>query len=160
MMDFIIAWIGQSGIHRWIAESPYWFPYPFIIALHSMGMGTVVGLSVALDLRILGAASGMPLAPMAKFFPVMGFGFAVNVITGIGLFINSPEQLVNWVIWIKFTCLTLAMVSLWLLRTQVFRDPDLDKKPLSMKSQVLAGASIFFWAGTVMAGRMTAYLGT
>src|SRR3990172_5380434 len=90
-MDQLINWITQSGIHRWIAESPFWFPYPFMIALHSMGMGTIVGLSVAVDLRILGAASGLPLAPMASYFPVMWLGLAVNAITGGGLFINSPE---------------------------------------------------------------------
>ena len=111
-MDFIIAWISQTGVHRWIAESPFWFPYPFMIALHSMGMGVVVGLSVALDLRILGTARDIPLAPMEKFFPVMYLGFGVNAVTGVFLFINSPEMLVNWDMWIKLTCLALEAVEI------------------------------------------------
>ena len=156
-MDFI-TWIQQTGIHKWLAETPFWFPYPFIIALHAMGMGVIVGMNVAIDLRILGAAPGMPLAPMERFFPVMFLGFCVNAITGVGLTITHPELLLNWVMWIKFTCIALALVGLRLLRAQVFRDPNLDKGPLPLRSQLLAGASIFFWAGAIMAGRMTAYI--
>ena len=159
-MDQLINWIAQSGIHRWIAESPFWFPYPFMIALHSMGMGTIVGLSVAVDLRILGAASGLPLAPMASYFPVMWLGLAVNAITGVGLFINSPELLVNWDMWIKLIFLALALLTLRTIRAKVFGGSNPDKGPLPESARLLAGASIFFRAGTVVAGRMTAYLGS
>jgi hypothetical protein len=158
-MDFI-AWIQQTEVHRWLGESPFWFPYPFIIALHAMGMGVVVGTNVAIDLRILGAARAIPLGPLARFFPVMYVGLAVNVITGAGLMITHPELLLNWVMWIKFTCMALALVSLRLLRWKVFRNTNLDEGPLPLLSQVLAGASIFFWAGAITAGRLTAYIGS
>ena len=156
----LITWIGQTGVHRWLAETPFWFPYPFVIAVHSMGMGIIVGLNVAVDLRILGAAPGIPLAPLERFFPVMWLGFRLNAITGAGLMTAHPELLANWVMWIKLTCIALSLVSLRLLRAQVFRDPNLDKGLLSLRSQLLAGASIFFWAGAITAGRMTAYLGS
>jgi hypothetical protein len=158
-MDFI-TWVQHTGVHQWLGETPYWFPYPFIIALHAMGMGVIVGMNVALDLRILGAAPSMPLAPMESFFPVMWFGFWVNAITGVGLMITHPELLLNWVMWVKLTCIVLAVVSLRLLRKQVFRDPNLDKGSLPMRVQLLAGASILFWAGAITAGRMTAYIGS
>jgi len=158
-MDFI-AWIQETEVHRWLAESPYWFPYPFIIALHAMGMGVIVGMNVAIDLRILGAARAIPLAPLARFFPVMWVGLGVNVVTGIGLMITHPELLLNWVMWIKFACMALALVSLRLLRWNVFGNPGPDDGPLPRLSQLLAGASIFFWTGAITAGRMTAYIGS
>ena len=156
-MDFI-AWVQQTEIHRWLAESPYWFPYPFIIALHAMGMGVIVGMNVAIDLRVLGAVSDIPLAPLEKFFSVMWIGFGVNAVTGIGLTITHPELLLNWVMWIKFTFIALALVSLRLLRARVFHDPNLDQGSLSLGSRLLAGASIFFWVAAITAGRMTAYI--
>ena len=159
-MDQLINWIAQSGIHRWIAESPFWFPYPFAIALHSMGMGIIVGLSVAVDLRILGVASGLPLAPMAGYFPVMWLGLGINAVTGLLLFINSPELFVNWDMWIKLIFLALALLTLRTIRAKVFLNANPDKGPLPENARLLAGASIFFWAGTVVAGRMTAYLGS
>ena len=158
-MEFL-TWIEQTGVSRWLRESPGTFPYPFIIALHSMGMGIIVGLNVAVDLRILGAASRIPLAPMERLFPIMWLGFCVNAITGLGLMTAHPELLANWVMYIKLTCIALALVSLRLLWAQVFRDPNLDKGTMPMRSQLLAGASILFWAGAITAGRMTAYLGS
>jgi hypothetical protein len=155
----LIAWIQQTGVHRWLGESPGWFPYPFIIALHAMGMGVIVGMNVAIDLRILGAAHEIPLAPLARFFPVMWAGLAVNVITGTGLLITHPEMILNWVMWTKFGFMFLALVSLRLLRWKVFGGPNADKVGMPLRYQALAGASIFFWAGAVFAGRMTAYVG-
>ena len=61
-MDFI-AWIEQTEVHRWLGESPYWFPYPFIIALHAMGMGVIVGMKVAIDLNGGRQAGGAGHAP-------------------------------------------------------------------------------------------------
>ena len=158
-MDFI-AWIEQTEVHRWLGESPFWFPYPFIIALHAMGMGVIVGMNVAIDLRILGAAHDIPLAPLERFFPFMWLGFGINAVTGVGLTITHPELLLNWVMWIKFTCIALALASLRLLRWKVFRDPNLDEGPMPLRSQLLAGASIFFWVGAITAGRLTAYIGS
>lgn len=158
-MDFI-AWIQQTELHRWLGESPEWFPYPFIIALHAMGMGTIVGMNVALDLRILGIASDIPLASLESFFPFMWLGFGVNAITGVGLTITHPELLLNWVMWIKFSCIILAIGSLRLLRRLIFHDPKLDLAHIPVGRQVLAGLSIFFWTGAIFAGRMTAYIGS
>jgi hypothetical protein len=157
-MDWI-AWVQQTELHRWLAESPEWFPYPFIISLHAMGMGVIVGMNVAIDLRILGAASSIPLAALESFFPIMWLGLGVNAITGIGLTITHPELLLNPVMWIKFTCIVLALGSLRLLRRFVFRDPKLDPERIPVGRQVLAGVSIFFWAGAITAGRLTAYIG-
>jgi len=39
----IVAWIKDTGLHTWLAESVGWFPYPTTLALHSAGMGIVVG---------------------------------------------------------------------------------------------------------------------
>ena len=158
-MDFI-AWVQQTELHRWLAESPFWFPYPFIIALHAMGMGVIVGMNVALDLRILGVASGIPLAALESYFPIMWLGFAVNVITGVGLTITHPELLLNQVMWIKFSCIFLALGSLRLLRARIFRDPKLDPAHIPVGHRILAGFSIFFWAGAITAGRLTAYIGS
>ena len=158
-MEFI-KWIGQTDLHRWLSESPSWFPYPFIIALHSMGMGVVVGMNVAVDLRLLGASPNIPLAPLERFFPVMWIGFCVNAITGVGLMITHPELLLNWVMWIKLTCVALALLTLWLLRRLVFRDPKLDQGYIPRRVQILACASIILWAGAITAGRMTAYIGS
>jgi hypothetical protein len=61
--------------------------------------------------------------------------------------------------WIKFSCILLALGSLRLLRARIFHDPKLDPAHIPWGRQVLAGLSILFWTGAITAGRMTAYIG-
>lgn len=155
----IVAWIKDTGAHTWLAESTGWFPYAVTLALHSMGMAIAAGMSVAVNLRLLGAVPDLPLAPLKKLFPFMWLGFWINAISGVGLFFADPEKLVNWMIWIKFLFLALALVTLRLIQTRVFGNPHPENGPLWLRSKVLAGASIVFWAGVITAGRLSAYLG-
>lgn len=155
-MGSIISWLQSTGVHLWIAESPFWFPYPFTLAMHSAGMALVAGMSAGISLRVLGAAPDLPVAPLERFFPFIWWGFVANAFSGIWLFIADPEKLVNWDIWIKFVCLAFALVAMRMLRAEVFGN---SAGELSPRSRALAGAAIFFWAGTILAGRMSAYIG-
>ncbi len=154
----IVAWIKDTGLHTWLAESVGWFPYPTTLALHSAGMGIVVGMSLAVNLRLLGVAPELPLAPLRKIFPFIWLGFWVNAISGVGLTFTDPDKLLNWMIWIKFAFLALALVSLRIIQSRVFGNPHAEE-PLSEPSKALAVASIVFWVGVITAGRLSAYLG-
>jgi hypothetical protein len=46
-----------------------------------------------------------------------------------------------------------------MLKTHVFRDPLIDKAPLSAKAKMLALTSLIFWLGAITAGRLLAYIG-
>src|SRR4051812_2204411 len=81
MMDFLLR-IEQSGFSTWVRESPSVLAFPTVLLLHTIGMGLVVGVSAGFDLRILGLAPAIPLAPMEKYFPILWGGFIVNAITG------------------------------------------------------------------------------
>ena len=156
-MDFIIIWMQETSLHTWLAENSSWFVYPLTLAFHSLGMGIIVGMNVAISLRILGAVPELPLAPLARFYSFVWFGLIANAISGVGLVFTDPEKLLNWILWVKFSGLALALVTLGLLRAEVFGNPNLDKVPLSLRSKVLAGALIFFWALTIWGGRFSAY---
>ena len=156
----LLIWLEETSLGTWIAESPSLWGYPFILILHGIGLGTVVGFSTMVDLRILGFAPQIPLAPMAKFFPVMWVGFWINFASGGVLMISHATTMwTNWVIYIKFTFIALAMLDVLLLQTQVFRKSDAKLPPLLTNKTVLAAASLFFWAGAISAGRLTAYYG-
>src|SRR6185295_15749024 len=81
MMD-ILRTIEQSSFSQWVVGSSSVLAYPSILLLHTIGMGVVVGISAGIDLRILGLAPAMPLAPMERYFPLLWVGFWVNAITG------------------------------------------------------------------------------
>jgi uncharacterized oligopeptide transporter (OPT) family protein len=158
-MDFLVR-LEQSGFSTWIRESSSIFAFPTILLLHTIGMGVVVGISAGIDLRILGIAPALPLAPMERFFPVLWAGFWVNAITGTLLVvIDATTKLTNPDFYVKLVFIALALVNLRLLRTRVFRDPEIDKAPLSTNVKIMAVTSLVFWLGAITAGRLMAYVG-
>src|SRR2546430_3574530 len=93
--DFLLR-IEQSGFSTWIRESSSVFAFPSVLLLHTIGMGVVVGINAGIDLRILGIAPALPLAPMERFLPVLWVGFWVNAATGLVLLlVDATTKLTN-----------------------------------------------------------------
>src|SRR5262249_24927351 len=133
--------------------------YPTILFLHTIGLGFLVGASMAIDLRILGFANGLPLSSLGKFFPVMLFGFIANAASGVILVvIDATTMLVNPLFYIKIGLIILALLSGMAIRKQTFKDVSADSRPVALNSKLLAAASLVLWVGAVTAGRLTAYL--
>jgi hypothetical protein len=159
MMDFL-RYIEQSSFSQWVTQSSSVLAFPTILLLHTIGMGVVVGISTGIDLRILGLAPAMPLAPLEKFFPLLWAGFWVNAVTGtILLAADATTKFTNADFYVKMVFIALAIINLRMLRTRVFRDPFVDKKPLPSNVKLLAVTSMIFWLGAITAGRLMAYLG-
>jgi len=123
-------------------------------------MGVVVGINAGIDLRILGLAPALPLAPMEKFFPLLWIGFWVNAFTGVILLAaDATTKMVNPDFYVKMGFIALAIINLRMIRNRVFRDPFIDKKPMTPDAKVLAVTSMIFWLGAITAGRLMAYVG-
>jgi hypothetical protein len=157
--DFLIR-LEQSGFSIWVRESTSLFAFPGVLLLHTIGMGVVVGINAGIDLRILGVAPALPLAPMERFLPVLWAGFWVNAATGFVLVItDATTKLTNPDFYVKMAFIALAIINLRLLRNRVFRDPLIDREPLSTQAKILATTSLIFWLGAITAGRLMAYVG-
>jgi hypothetical protein len=159
MMDVLLR-LEQSGFSSWVKESTSLFAFPGILLLHTIGMALVVGIAVAIDFRILGFASDLPLEPLEQFVPVLWLGFWINAATGIILLaVNVTSLLANPDFYVKIVLIVLALVNLRFLRNRIFRDPHIDKRPLSTNDRVLATTSLILWLGAIVAGRLLAYVG-
>ena len=159
MMEFLVSLEG-SALATWIRESASIWAYPTVLFLHTIGMATVVGVNAGIDLRILGFAPELPLAPMIRLFPVMWAAFAINALSGTALLIaDATTKLTNPVFYVKMVFIALALINLWLVKTRVVRDPVMDKSPVSTNAKILAVTSLIFWVGAITAGRLLAYLG-
>ena len=134
------------------------FAFPGILVFHALGMAFLVGGNVALDLRVLGFAWRIPVPSMERFFPVMWFGFTVNLISGILLLIAYPTKaLTNPVFYLKLTLILLAMVTMRWLQVRILRNPGPEKDSVFRKARLLAVVSILLWFGAVTSGRLLAY---
>ncbi|HEY5619365.1 MAG TPA: hypothetical protein VIK60_15605 [Vicinamibacterales bacterium] len=147
----VLAQLEQTGLATWIRESGVLYGYPLILFLHTLGLGTLVGLNSAIDLRLLGVASGIPLASLEKTFWLMWSGFAVNAATGSLLFMSdATKHASNPAFYLKLACVALAVVTLMRIRSQVFRGRE--------SGRLLAAASLGFWFVALSAGRLMAYI--
>ena len=85
--------IEASGLSMWVRESQSLLAFPAILIVHAIGMGFLVGVTAAMDFRILGFAPRIPLASLEELVPVMKLGFWLNAVTGLLLLIGFPIKL-------------------------------------------------------------------
>ena len=158
MMEFLLR-IEQSDLTQWIRGTESIFGYPGVLLLHTIGMGVVVGISACIDLRILGFAPALRLSGMAKFLPTLWLGFWLSTITGLILLaIDLTKKLGSPDFYIKMACIALAVVTLRMLKEQVFGEPSADDRPPSGKARILALTSLAGWLGAIVSGRLLAYV--
>jgi len=160
-IDPFLAWVESTALSQWVVGSPSMFAFPGILTLHAIGMGFAVGTSVALDLRILGVAPGVPVAAMRRFMPILWAGFWLNAASGFLLLIGYPTKaLTNPVFYLKLLLIGAAMALLVRIGRTVFGDAaasDISGQNASPRLRRLAIASLVCWASAVIAGRLLAY---
>ena len=154
-MDYLL-WLEDTPFSIWIRESgPAFFGS---LILHSVAMGFVVGVHVAMNLRILGMAPGIPLSLMRRFFSVFWVGLVFVSLSGVLLLIAYPAKaLTNPVFYLKLSAIVIALFITRSLAKGVLQDPSYDAEPVARKARMLAALSLFLWAGAVTSGRFLAY---
>ena len=157
-MQAFLVWLEATGFSTWLRESPSLYAFPAVLSCHTVGMGIVAGVNAALALRILGAASSVPLIEMKRFFPVMWFGFWLNAVSGVGLLIAYPTKaLTNPVFYLKLALIAAGLVLARSIGRRAFSEPLSAEDASPQRLKVLAAASIVCWFGAITAGRLLAY---
>ncbi|MBM3820712.1 MAG: hypothetical protein FJW14_17095 [Acidimicrobiia bacterium] len=150
-MESGLVVIEQSGVATWIRESGVLYGYPLVLFLHTLGLSTLAGLSSAIDFRLLGFAPRIPLASLERVFPLMWAGLALTATTGVLLFISdATKHASNPAFWVKLVFVLLAVTTLAVMRTRVFRGQQ--------RGRILAAVSLACWFGALSAGRLMAYI--
>src|SRR5262245_44232255 len=157
-VPLIFKTIEESGISSWIRDSPSFFAFWFILSFHALGMGLLVGASVVIDLRILGVARELPLAPLKGLYKIIWIGFFIQVVSGLLLLVAYPTKaFTNPDFYIKLAFVGFAVVAMQKLNRRVFSDDSLSDSDMMVRGKTLATWSLVFWAGVVTAGRLLAY---
>jgi len=150
--------IENTGFSTWLRESESPFAFYFILLFHTFGLALLVGANAVVDLRLLGVARTIPLAPLKRLFRIMWIGFAMNAVTGILLVFAYPTKaLTNPDFYVKLTLIGLAIWVMQKLSRQVFENSGLSEADMMARGATLAKFSIFLWFGAITAGRLLAY---
>ena len=156
-----LAWIQSSALGVFMRQSGPW-TYAIVNLAHILGVSSLFGSILVLDLRLLGVWRLGPLDVLARAtIPVSKAGFAVAATTGVALLSsNATEYVGNPFFLIKFPVIGLGLLNVWVLsRTSAWRARG-ERELLSSEQRQLAvmgGISLGCWLTAVSMGRMIGY---
>jgi hypothetical protein len=155
-MDFL-AWLQGTALGTAVAETIW--AYPLLEAFHALGMAMLLGSLGLINLRVIGYKPELPLLGMQDLLPLAWLGFTINAASGLALFTSDAVYFFSsYTFRIKLVLIALAGINAVLLGHKVFRAPAVSGNVVaSTSAKWLAGASLVFWVGAAVAGRLIAY---
>ena len=157
MLDNLLRALQHSDFANWVQQ----VAYPIVITAHSIGLATLVGLLVVIDLRVLGFAAGLPLTALRRFMSVVWTGFWVNAISGFMLFaIDAKKDYYSTLFRLKLSLIAVGLILGSIITSQVLKREDLYAAPgarAPATSRALAVVSLCCWTSAIVTGRLLAY---
>jgi hypothetical protein len=157
----VLAWIELSALGVFMRQTGPW-TYGIVNLVHILGVATLFGSILILDLHLIGFWRRAPLAGLSRtIVPVGKTGFVVAAASGICLLSsNATEYTNNPFFLIKFPAITLGLFNVWLIgRTSGWRALGVrDATPREGRQLAVLGAiSLASWLTAISAGRMIGY---
>ncbi len=156
----VLQWIEDTAWSTALRESIW--AYPVVESSHVITLFVFLGLTMAMDARLLGfALTRVPVGDvMRRTLPWIRGAFAVMVVSGVLLFATTPVRFSENVFFLlKFAFLFLAGVNVWVFHRRLYPTVDTwgrgDRLPRGAR---IAGAvSLTMWIVIVATGRLIAY---
>jgi len=151
--------LENCALAAWVRESPSIFSYTLILSLHAIGLAIVLGTSTLIALRLLGVAPAIPIESLRRLQAFIWFGFVVNLVSGVLLFIAEATKMGVMPAFIfKMSLVVIGMVLGQIIRKQVLENERaLTTNVLPASARSLAILSLCCWALTLISGRLTGY---
>jgi len=156
-----MAWLQGSAIGHAMRESGVWM-YGIVNLAHILGVASLFGAVLVLDLRLLGLWRNVGLAAISKpTVPVAATGFVIAAISGVGLLATkATEYIGNPFFYIKFPAIGLGILNVialgYLPAWKQHKIRELSAREQS-KLAVFGGISLLCWLTAITAGRMIGY---
>ena len=156
-----MAWMQGSALGHFMRESGPW-TYAIVNLSHILGVASLFGAIVILDLRLMGVWRRTPLAALAEAAaPVAAFGFALAATSGIGLLATkATEYIGNPFLYIKFPAVAIGVVNALVLNFSPAWQARGRRELSQRENRQLAwmgGTSLACWLTAIGAGRMIGY---
>jgi hypothetical protein len=153
MQDSVTATGPVFKLPAWQALAEHAWAYPALETLHIVGIALLLGNLVALELRVWGVASALPLQPLARLaLPLVLGGFAACVVSGLMMFATRPAELLgNDAFVLKLGLLVLAGCNAAAFHAR----GGLQRADALARVQSLL--SLGLWLAVIVGGRWIAY---
>jgi hypothetical protein len=157
-----LTWVENSALGEAMRGLGVW-SYGVFNLVHILGIATLFGSILIVDLRLLGAWRRIPLRSIATpALPLAVLGFGLAAASGICMLTtNAIDYIGNPFLLIKFPAIALGVANaIVVAKLPAWRTAWADERAGGRESRTLAlggGASIVFWLTAVASGRMIGY---
>jgi hypothetical protein len=144
----ILAVLQESAPGQFLRLS--WWAYPLVNIVHVLGIATLFGAVLVLDLRLLGFWRSIDPGVLARpAATVAASGLAVALLSGLLLFSARARDYAGMpVFWAKMACVAVGIANAVLMQAS----------GLNRRRPALAGAiSLAAWTSAIAAGRLIGY---
>ena len=128
--------------------------------VHFIGMCLLIGVLLAVNLRILGMIKRVPFPALHRLLPLAILGFGLNAASGMLFFVAAPDQYTqNPSFFWKLAFILVGGVQVFYLtvfdKTWVLGPGD----DAAVTPKIVAASGLFLWFGVVFWGTMLPFLG-
>ena len=160
-MREILQWIEATSLGHLMRESGPW-TYALVNTAHILGVSSLFGSILVLDLRLLGCWTRVRLADLASAVtPVAATGFAIAITTGSAMLATKATAYVdNPFLLIKFPAIALGLINVGVLKvTPAWKARATRELSRGEQRQlaVVGGISLACWLTAITCGRMIAF---
>ena len=131
--------------------------------LHALGTALVMGFIFIICLRLLGLFETIPYNSLQRLFPVIWAALVLQLLTGFALWMTKPTRYVADVAFLlKFLFVIIGVVLTGYLYGAIKREAaSWDAAgAVSSNGAKFVAPSLLAWCIVLVAGRLTAYLGS
>ena len=159
MMQFLQS-LQSTPYAAWVREQWGW---AFALTIHAFGNATVVGLIFIIGLRLFGFFKSVPLPTLKSFFPFIWVGVVFQVLSGVTMWMTKPAKYVQDPVFIvKFSLVVIGVIVTIPYQKYLIKhlqEWQAEGNKVSSRGVAFAALTCFVWAGVLVMGRLTAYLG-
>ena len=156
----MFEWLATSSYANWVNQSAGW---PIALTIHAFGTAVVFGFMAIIGLRLLGLLRGIPYSSLNSLFPYVWVALGFQVLSGFTLWMPKGSQYFHDGMFdVKFTLVIVSSVVLWFFQRIMKQEAAKwdAAGAVSPRGRKVGLASALLWAGVIVGGRMTAYLGS
>ena len=157
----MLASLENSQFSTWI-RGELW-GWPLALTVHAFGTALVVGFIFIIGLRLLGVFETIPYTSLNRLFSVFWGGVVLQFLSGFALWAAKPTQYVADGAFVLKVLLIIVGVVLTLYFQSTIKRESASweaKGTVSSGAVKFVAANLLVWCSVLIAGRLTAYLGS
>lgn len=157
----MLAWLEGTQFSAWV-RGELW-GWPLALTVHAFGTAVVIGFIFIINLRLLGLFESIPYSSLNRLFPVIWVALVLQFLSGFALWMTKPTQYVADVAFVlKFSLVIVGVILTFYFYGTIKREAASweAKGAVSSRGLKFVAATFLVWCAVLVAGRMTAYLGS